>query len=52
MRGEDEDSFVAVFGLQGSPPHARGRLERIAVCDLADGITPACAGKTLSSSLF
>ncbi len=46
MRGEDALSYVALIGVLGPPPHARGR--RAAPRDgLGDaGTTPACAGKT------
>ena len=46
MRGEDDGKGFYVADQEGSPPHARGR-QRVAVLDgTADGITPACAGKT------
>ena len=46
MRGEDKcEQFVReAFG--GSPPHARGRRWDVSKWRAADGITPACAGKT------
>ena len=49
MRGEDADPHVVESGIRGSPPHARGRrrVEMFALPE--DGITPACAGKTMES---
>ena len=45
MRGEKSRRVIARTSVEGSPPHARGkvgvRLER----EKRDGITPACAGK-------
>ena len=46
MRGEDEMALTTILPVDGSPPHARGRLE-VGVHRLRDRrITPACAGKT------
>ncbi len=30
----------------GSPPHVRGKLDKIGAINFNSGITPACAGKT------
>ena len=46
MRGEDVDDGDGVGGEDGSPPHARGRLRLESRQGTAEGITPACAGKT------
>ena len=46
MRGEDRGSMRAGLSVQGSPPHARGRLRPLRRTGLSRGITPACAGKT------
>ena len=46
MRGEDTGRTRPVRPPEGSPPHARGRLDDFAVEIRAIGITPACAGKT------
>ena len=50
MRGEDLLTHIARASEQGSPPHARGRLKAWSVMLEGDGITPACAGKTLLRS--
>ena len=48
MRGKDE-AFVNRYGKhQGSPPLARERLNRVEMWYIGIGITPACAGKTIS----
>ena len=31
----------------GSPPHVRGKLDKIGAINFNSGITPACAGKTM-----
>ena len=36
------------FWLRGSPPHVRGKVGAAGLNNLIDGITPACAGKSLS----
>ena len=48
MRGED--SFILDWLLKhdGSPPHARGRLDKTVFYSYDRRITPACAGKTAS----
>ena len=46
MRGEDRDVWESTAMDLGSPPHARGRLERQSVYGAMERITPACAGKT------
>ena len=46
MRGEDYSPFCNAAKYDGSPPHARGRLDIRATVDNWKGITPACAGKT------
>ena len=46
MRGEDRLSWATYCSGRGSPPHARGRLFHDECGLRADGITPACAGKT------
>ena len=46
MRGEDCFSAQSKPRTAGSPPHARGRLERRGLERSSQGITPACAGKT------
>ena len=51
MRGEDRGSMRAGLSVQGSPPHARGRLRPLRRTGLSRGITPACAGKTNGHSL-
>ena len=46
MRGEDLAMESPVTIGEGSPPHARGRLEQKVNHIEQVGITPACAGKT------
>ena len=46
MRGEDHGEALTVTILDGSPPHARGRLSFLPCWEPASRITPACAGKT------
>ena len=48
MRGEDCAPTPASLILFGSPPHARGRPRKRAVGPFGGGITPACAGKTIT----
>ena len=50
MRGEDKHSVAFARTLSGSPPHARGRLERARPAIGGRRITPACAGKTFCLS--
>ena len=47
MRGEDSFTRFGYEGFAGSPPHARGRLEAVYPLTSEEGITPACAGKTI-----
>ena len=49
MRGEDFSATIAGGSPPGSPPHARGRQIDVSLLKPADGITPACAGKTRTS---
>ena len=46
MRGEDSLTTGPPPPFNGSPPHARGRLDEVAGGLLDRRITPACAGKT------
>ena len=46
MRGEDGNYAEYLTTSDGSPPHARGRLHQPSAASPAEGITPACAGKT------
>ena len=50
MRGEDVAELIGGEGHAGSPPHARGRRESHLRRWEESGITPACAGKTVTSS--
>ena len=50
MRGEDCRRAGEKRALQGSPPHARGRLGRARPRMGTLGITPACAGKTSTTT--
>ncbi len=51
MRGEDSFLVLRVQEVDGSPPHARGRQPVDNLTDQETGITPACAGKTGTTSL-
>ena len=46
MRGEDYHLQLFFNRINGSPPHARGRLRHAYRGGFTYGITPACAGKT------
>ena len=46
MRGEDTGGNKEQTDALGSPPHARGRLVKLALTVRHPRITPACAGKT------
>ena len=50
MCGKDAINSVVVGFRVGSPPHVRERLHDFPLLPLPSGITPACAGKTESSS--
>ena len=47
--GEKKDSFTFVFAHEGSPPRGRGKDLRETIQMIKMGITPAWAGKSLSS---
>ena len=47
MRGEDSVITSNATSPSGSPPHARGRPDRNVKRHSGQGITPACAGKTI-----
>ena len=46
--GENESEREAGFRFKGSPPRVRGKPVRRIHRESAKGITPACAGKTLT----
>ena len=48
MRGEKKGVQVKRTDEQGSPPHARGKVNGRLLSAVALGITPACAGKSSS----
>ena len=50
MRGEDAQRSSSTTGATGSPPHARGRRLTPSARPMRAGITPACAGKTNTST--
>ena len=50
MRGEDLAKELGIARGTGSPPHARGRLFHVVALDCVNGITPACAGKTVTGT--
>ena len=47
MCGEKFTCFAHRSTLPGSPPRVRGKVLAAGLNDLVDGITPACAGKSL-----
>ena len=47
--GENQRSAVSLPLKKGSPPRVRGKLPSALNRELAEGITPACAGKTIFS---
>lgn len=48
MCGEKRVILSAWTRWLGSPPHVRGKVGAAGLNNLIDGITPACAGKSLS----
>ena len=52
MCGKDKQRRCHGSGTSGSPPHVRERLHAMRVYVQVPGITPACAGKTMSTSLM
>ena len=48
MRGEKKGVQVKRTDEQGSPPHARGKVDHGLFLERLNGITPACAGKSSS----
>ena len=51
MRGENRRYVAYISSSQGSPPHARGKLDDDFLVGDARRITPACAGKTKRTEL-
>ena len=47
MRGENEAVEEESLVEEGSPPHARGKLQGSTIYVYSLGLTPTCAGKTL-----
>ena len=47
MRGEERSCGTLRFARAGSPPHARGRAKCQLFLPTEEGITPACAGKSV-----
>ena len=52
MRGEKKGVQVKRTDEQGSPPHARGKVNGRLLSAVALGITPACAGKSSKFAAF
>ena len=52
LRGEKAERYARSRGLAGSPPLARGKGAEICGLQWQDGITPACAGKSLVHAVF
>ena len=48
MCGEEESNLDEYVTWLGSPPHVRGRAAVAGAMVLMLGITPACAGKSIS----
>ena len=51
MRGEKNPDRIAYAMKQGSPPHARGKGQASKQAGDNRGITPACAGKSKTSTV-
>ncbi len=49
MRGEKRECIRWTYELWGSPPHARGKVQRYFGKFLEIRITPACAGKSYNA---
>ena len=49
MCGEKCFWLKTLIFCAGSPPHVRGKGKKIARKAESDGITPACAGKSIST---
>ena len=52
MRGEKSPVRKERAPVRGSPPHARGKVQRRGQAAASAGITPACAGKRLKKSQY
>ena len=50
MCGENFRQCDFVSYQKGSPPHVRGKHPTQTTIQIGDGITPACAGKTIEDS--
>ena len=48
MRGEKSPALTVNSYVSGSPPHARGKAIPPHILIYQPGITPACAGKSMS----
>ena len=48
MRGEEPVASTGTQGMMGSPPRARGRVQKQLLRVIGERITPACAGKSQS----
>ena len=46
MRGEKDTSASTISATTGSPPHVRGKAEKLITLIAPSGITPARAGKS------
>ena len=46
MCGEKVVNVLEMEFKPGSPPHVRGKVNRVGVLQVDEGITPACAGKS------
>ena len=51
MRGEKITSLRTSLSMLGSPPHARGKVQRLIHGAAKVGVTPACAGKRWPKTL-
>src|SRR5690606_34662992 len=50
MRGDDGEGRVYLSGLQGSPPHAWGRLSTQKALGAPVRFTPTCVGTTFTAA--
>ena len=52
MCGEKPHPHGMIFFSLGSPPHVRGKADRLRGLQAGTGITPACAGKSAAAQVL